>query len=123
MEGDPKFEASQQMPNVPYHKFAELIGLRGIYVDEPDAAHRLGGGAGRRPPGCDRGQDRPEVPPLPPHITLEQARNFGLSLIKGDPQGEGRAYRETMRQADERAVSGTAAERLARPVEGAGRRC
>ena len=31
MEGDPKFEASQDIPSVPYHKFAELIGLKGIY--------------------------------------------------------------------------------------------
>ena len=37
MEGDPKFEASQDIPSVPYHKFAELIGLKGIYVD--DAEH------------------------------------------------------------------------------------
>jgi pyruvate dehydrogenase (quinone) len=29
MEGDPKFNASQRIPNVPYHKFAELIGLNG----------------------------------------------------------------------------------------------
>ena len=36
MEGDPKFNASQQIPDVPYHRFAELIGLRGIYVDDPD---------------------------------------------------------------------------------------
>ncbi|MET3588738.1 thiamine pyrophosphate-dependent acetolactate synthase large subunit-like protein [Pseudorhizobium tarimense] len=35
MEGDPKFEASQRIPNVPYHKFAELIGLGGIYVGDP----------------------------------------------------------------------------------------
>ncbi|MCX4194966.1 thiamine pyrophosphate-requiring protein, partial [Methylobacterium organophilum] len=35
MEGNPKFEASQTIPNVPYHKFAELIGLKGIYVDDP----------------------------------------------------------------------------------------
>ena len=27
----------------------------------------------------------PEVPPLPPHITLQQARNFSLALAKGDP--------------------------------------
>src|SRR3954451_3783340 len=39
MEGNPRFDASQNLPNVPYHKFAELIGLRGIYVDNPD---RLG---------------------------------------------------------------------------------
>jgi pyruvate dehydrogenase (quinone) len=37
MEGDP-----QQIPNVPYHRFAELIGLKGIYVDRPDASERLG---------------------------------------------------------------------------------
>ena len=29
MEGDPKFDASQQIPDVPYHQFAELIGLQG----------------------------------------------------------------------------------------------
>jgi hypothetical protein len=33
MEGDPKFNASQTIPNVPYHRFAEMIGLKGIYVD------------------------------------------------------------------------------------------
>jgi pyruvate dehydrogenase (quinone) len=36
-EGDPKFEASQQIPDFPYHKFAELIGLKGIFVDNPTA--------------------------------------------------------------------------------------
>ena len=29
MEGDPKFTASQAIPNVPFHRFAELIGLKG----------------------------------------------------------------------------------------------
>ena len=27
----------------------------------------------------------PEVPPLPPHITLDQARKFTSTLAKGDP--------------------------------------
>ena len=31
----------------------------------------------------------PEVPPLPPHITLEQAKQFTSTLVKGDPH-EGR---------------------------------
>jgi pyruvate dehydrogenase (quinone) len=35
MLGRPKFEATQIIPNVPYAKFAELIGLKGIYVDDP----------------------------------------------------------------------------------------
>jgi hypothetical protein len=27
----------------------------------------------------------PNVPPLPPHITLEQARNYLKAILKGDP--------------------------------------
>jgi pyruvate dehydrogenase (quinone) len=38
-EGDPKFAISQDLLDVPYHKFAELIGLKGIFVDDPE---RLG---------------------------------------------------------------------------------
>ncbi|MGR5288703.1 thiamine pyrophosphate-dependent enzyme, partial [Vibrio maritimus] len=36
MEGDPKFPASQDIPNVPYHRFAELLELKGLYVDQPE---------------------------------------------------------------------------------------
>ena len=36
MEGDPKYEASQQLPDFPYARYAELIGLTGIRVDDPD---------------------------------------------------------------------------------------
>ena len=27
----------------------------------------------------------PNVPPLPPHITLEQARDYLKTILKGDP--------------------------------------
>jgi pyruvate dehydrogenase (quinone) len=30
----------------------------------------------------------PEVPPLPPHITLEQARSFMKAVIGGDPDAK-----------------------------------
>jgi pyruvate dehydrogenase (quinone) len=30
-----------------------------------------------------------EVPPLPPHITLEQAKNMGMALIGGDEDRAG----------------------------------
>src|SRR5213592_3736979 len=36
INGDPKFDASQSLPNVDYHRFAELVGLQGIYVDRPE---------------------------------------------------------------------------------------
>jgi pyruvate dehydrogenase (quinone) len=86
MEGDPKFNASQDIPDVPYHRFAQLIGLRGIFVDHPDVlgaawAEAL---AADRPVVLEVKTD-PEVPPLPPHITLEQAKHFASAAIKGDP--------------------------------------
>jgi pyruvate dehydrogenase (quinone) len=85
-EGDPKFEASQQIPDVPYHRFAELIGLKGIHVDNPD---RMGSAwdealASDRPVVLEVRTD-PNVPPLPPHITLAQAKAFMSTLLKGDP--------------------------------------
>ena len=85
MEGDPKFDASQNIPNVPYHRFVEMIGLKGIYVDDPE---RLGPAwdealAAKRPVVLEVKTD-PEVPPLPPHITLDQAKKFSQSLAKGD---------------------------------------
>jgi pyruvate dehydrogenase (quinone) len=98
MEGDPKFTASQQIPNVPYHRFAELIGLQGIYVDRPEA---LGPAwdealAARRPVVLEVKTD-PEVPPLPPHITFKQASRFAQALLKGDPH-EGSIIKDTARQ-------------------------
>src|SRR3954453_18350923 len=97
-EGDAKFEASQDLPNVPYHKFAELLGLKGIYVDDPD---RVGPAwdealASDRPVVLEVKTD-PNVPPLPPHITLEQAKKFTSFLLKGDPD-EGSVLLETARE-------------------------
>jgi len=98
MEGDPKFNASQQLPNVPYYRFAELIGLKGIYVDDPE---RLGAAwdaalSSDRPVVLEVKTD-PEVPPLPPHITLEQAKHFTSALLKGDPD-ERNVIKETAKQ-------------------------
>ena len=86
MNGDPKFDASQQIPNVPYHQFAELIGLKGIYVDRPEA---LGPAwdealAADRPVVLNVKTD-PEVPPLPPHITFDEAEKMATATFKGDP--------------------------------------
>jgi pyruvate dehydrogenase (quinone) len=85
IEGDPKFDASQNIPSVPYHRFAEMIGLKGIYVDDPD---RVGSAwdealTAKRPVVLEVKTD-PHVPPLPPHITLDHAKKFSQSLTKGD---------------------------------------
>ncbi|MFC5550368.1 thiamine pyrophosphate-requiring protein [Massilia aerilata] len=87
MEGNPKFEATQQIPDVPYHRFAELIGLKGIYCDNPAevATAWREAFASDRPVVLEFRTD-PEVPPLPSHITLEQAKAFMGAIVKGDPK-------------------------------------
>ncbi|MGD0102730.1 MAG: thiamine pyrophosphate-requiring protein [Rhodopila sp.] len=87
MEGDPKFNATQQIPDVPYHRFAEMIGLRGIFVDDPDDL----AGAWDEALSSDRPvvlevRTDPNVPPLPSHITLQQAKAFASTMVKGDPE-------------------------------------
>jgi pyruvate dehydrogenase (quinone) len=98
MAGDPKFDASQKIPDVPYHKFAELIGLKGIFVDDPEQV----ASAWREALSADRPvvlevKTDPEVPPLPPHITFKQMKAMSEALLKGDPH-EGGVIGGTVRQ-------------------------
>ncbi|MCB1948464.1 MAG: thiamine pyrophosphate-requiring protein [Burkholderiales bacterium] len=84
--GDPKFEASQIVPDFSYARYAELLGLRGIRVDNPD---QIGTAwdqalAADRPVLLEAITD-PSVPPLPPHITFDQIRAYVSSLLNGDP--------------------------------------
>lgn len=85
--GDPKFEASQNVPDFPYARYAESIGLRGIRVDSPDAVGPAWEQAfmADRPVVVEAITD-PNVPPLPPHITFDQAKSLAKSLFKGNPE-------------------------------------
>jgi pyruvate dehydrogenase (quinone) len=86
MEGDPKFKGSQDLPDFPYARYAELIGLKGIRVDDPEqvASAWEEALAADRPVVYEAVTD-PEVPPLPPHITLDQAKAMSSALLAGDP--------------------------------------
>ncbi|HTV24265.1 MAG TPA: thiamine pyrophosphate-requiring protein [Polyangiaceae bacterium] len=88
MAGDTRYEASQALPPFEYARYAELVGLRGMQVEHPDGLGRAWEEAlaADRPVVLEAHVD-PNVPPLPPHITLEQAKSFGLSLLKGDTGG------------------------------------
>ena len=73
MEGDPRFDASQRVPAFPYAAYAELLGLRGIRLDDPadvgaawDAAL-----AADRPVVLEAVVDA-QVPLLPPFPAGEQ---------------------------------------------------
>ena len=86
MEGDPKFEASQDLPDFPYADYARMIGLGGVRVDDPDDLGSAWDDALKadRPFVLEAVTD-PDVPPLPPHITLKQAKAMTFALAKGDP--------------------------------------
>lgn len=98
MAGDPKFRGSQELPDFPYARYAEMLELRGIKVDQPEELGRAWDEAlaADRPCVLEAHTD-PEVPPLPPHITVEQARNYAYALFKGDPNLT-RAVGQTVRE-------------------------
>jgi pyruvate dehydrogenase (quinone) len=85
MEGAPKFTESQVLPDVDYAAFAASLGLHGINVDKPDQL----GPAWERALSADRPtlldvRTDPDVPPIPPHATFEQAKDAAMALLKGD---------------------------------------
>lgn len=98
MEGNPRFPTTQSLPDVPYARFAELLGLTGIFVDDPEQL----GAAWDRALAADRPvvlevKTDPNVAPLPPHVTIEQAKAFLSSMAKGD-RGTAQVVADTARQ-------------------------
>jgi len=94
MEGDPKFEASQTIPDFDYAGYARMLGFKGIRVDSPDAVGPAWDDAfaSDRPVLLEAVVD-PNVPPLPPHIEWNQAKKLMKSIMAGDPDA-----REVIRQ-------------------------
>ncbi len=90
MEGNPRYVASQKVPDFPYADFAEMIGLRGIKVEKvaevgPAWDQLL---AADRPAVMEVVCD-PDVPTIPPHITFEEMKNYASAVLKGDPDAMG----------------------------------
>ena len=84
--GDPRYDTSQLVEDMDYAGYAELLGLRGIKVERPedvDAAWEQAFAADR-PVVLDVHTD-PNVPPLPAHISFDEAKGFVTTLLKGDP--------------------------------------
>jgi pyruvate dehydrogenase (quinone) len=90
MEGAPTFTESQRLPDVSYEGFARSLGLNGIAVDKPEqvAAAWDQALAADRPTVLDFRTD-PDVPPIPPHATFEQAKDLAKALLHGDPNSLG----------------------------------
>jgi pyruvate dehydrogenase (quinone) len=85
MSGDPKLQASQVLPDFPFARYAEVVGLKGIRVDRPEDVGPAWDEALAAPgPVVYEAITDPEVPPLPPHIRFEQAKKMAKAL-PGDP--------------------------------------
>jgi pyruvate dehydrogenase (quinone) len=93
--GDPKYEASQDLPDFPFARYAELIGMKGLHVDEPDQVGPAWGEAlAHDGPVLYEAVTDPNMPPLPPQLRFETVRNMTRAFMKGDP-----AARDIMRHA------------------------
>jgi len=84
--GDGKTESTQSIPDFPYAKYAELLGLKGIFCKDPE---KVGASwdealASDRPVILEFYTD-PNVPPLPPHITLKDAEHF-MTMMPSEPE-------------------------------------
>jgi pyruvate dehydrogenase (quinone) len=89
-DGAAKVAATHGLPDVDYAGFAAGLGLDATTVDDPEQVA----------PAWDKAlaDDRPmvldvhcspDVAPLPPRVTSEQARKAALSLVKGETDGWG----------------------------------
>ncbi len=90
MASSPKVPKTQDVPAMNFAAYAELLGLKGLRVERredvaPAWAEAL---AADRPCVIDALVD-PDVPTLPPHITLKQAQSYASALAQGDPDTSG----------------------------------
>ena len=69
-----------------FAKFAELLGFKGIFVDNslPILPGAWEAALSSRPPGRAGGQDRSRCRAVPPHLTLKEARGFMSAMAKGE---------------------------------------
>lgn len=88
MEGDPRFPTSQTVPDFPYARYAEVLGLRGIRIDSPDQvsdAWRDALGASR--PTLIEAVVDPDTPLLAPRQDAETVDQM-LAGLAQEPGGE-----------------------------------
>ena len=90
MADSPNVPKTQDVPRFDYAGYAESLGLMGLRVERPEDVGPAWDQAfaADRPVVIDAHVD-PDVPTLPPHITLSQAKSYAKALTKGDPDEVG----------------------------------
>ncbi len=87
-DANPRWTGSQDVQTMDYAAYAEVFGFKGIKVTR---AEDVGAAwdkafAYQGVTLLDFHTDK-DVPPLPPHISAEYAKDTALALLKGDPDG------------------------------------
>lgn len=86
MVGDPKFEASQDLPDFPYAEYARMLGFEGIRVDDPEkVTEALDLAFAATKPVLVEAVTDPSVLMMPPHISFDQMKALTSALVNGDP--------------------------------------
>jgi pyruvate dehydrogenase (quinone) len=91
LTGDPRNPATQQIPDFPYARYAELIGFKGIRCERDDdvaGAWREALAHTETPVVLEVVTNR-EFPPLPPHIRLDMAKQMTRAIARGDEDSVG----------------------------------
>lgn len=85
MEGDPKLETTQIIPDFHYAEYAEKLGFLGIRVESPEQLQRAWEKAlnADRPVLLEAITD-PDVSPFPDHVMMKKADKLATSVKKGD---------------------------------------
>lgn len=99
MGGDPRFAASQWLPEFSYADYGRMLGLEGIRVTSPDEvgpAWDRALAAGR--PAVLEVVTDPEMPPLPPHVSMKQFGAYMTALRKETGAAGTTALRATIKQ-------------------------
>lgn len=95
--GDPRWDTAQLVEPMDYAGYAELLGLKGIRVEHPgDIDTALDEAFAADRPTIVSVKTDPNTPPLPAHITTEQATGLAKSLLGGDP-GSARVINQSAR--------------------------
>ena len=85
--GNPEFVGSQELYDFPYARYAEMLGLKAVKVDDPgDLATAWDTVLSADRPALLEVVVDPNVPNIPPHISFEQMVKFTKAMAKGDPK-------------------------------------
>jgi pyruvate dehydrogenase (quinone) len=83
--GSPKIEETQNVPDFSYARFAEMLDLGAVRISRPEEVGPAWESAlsADRPFVIDAIVD-PSVLAVPPHVTMEQTKNYLAAILKGD---------------------------------------